>query len=191
MTEKDRKRLREEVQKLPKAPEAEGMNDSTWPSEEVEVREGFPGRLFHRCYYGWGGAVVMWMKAKRFEQPLAILDLAHKHDLVTEARYRRLSRDLGAREVRPVSKRPVWDREERVLRFEGTIVRRIRSLKVAANIVSILDGFQGRNWPARIDAPQDLVGQTLHDAVKSLNKGLRKISFHVDGDGQWITWRRR
>jgi hypothetical protein len=120
------------------------------------------------------------------------VELGYEHGFLTEPDYRRLLQRIGEKEKRKrQAKLPVWDREERELRFEGTVVRTIRSLAVAHNIVAILDAFEAYRWRFRVDAPAELVDQALYDAVHTLNKGLKKMKFHVDGDGRQIRWARR
>lgn len=136
-------------------------------------------------------AIRKLMDLRKISQPRAILGLGLALSFLTPPDYERLLRAIGEGERKPrESKLPVWDRETRTLSFEGVVIRSIRSLKVAKNVVAILDAFEGHRWPSRIMNPTGDVGQPVHDAVKSLNNGLTKISFHVDNDGQQITWRR-
>jgi len=146
------------------------------------------------CLERKGSLVNLWRELKKFSQPRAILELAHALHLVTELDYQWICRELGEEEKRsPTSKLPVWSREPRTLSFEGKLIRRIRSLKVACNVVKILDVFEERRWPSRIGNPlHDPVSiMQIHQAVHSLNKGLTGIIFHVDGDGTSVTWSRR
>ena len=191
MTEKDRKLLQKQVEKEPRNPEIDDLDSSKMPAEDVELREGSAGKLLHRCYYRWG-AVGMWMRLKRLTWPVTIVDLAYEHGLVHESVHRRLLQALRARsERRSQSKLPVWDREEKTLRFKGTVIRKIRSLGVAKNIVAILDGLQAKHRQLRIPTPLDTGQQALHDTIRSLNKGLKKLAFHACDDGQSISWSRR
>jgi hypothetical protein len=188
MTKEDREKLRDMVNAAPVDPEIDDVDYPDAPPEEVEVLEGSPGRLLHRCYYRWR-ADGMWMRAREVAQPRAIVELAVEHGFVTEAEYRRLLRDIGETETRTrQSKLPEWDREGGQLRLDGTTIRTVRRLSVAENIVAILDAFQTEGWCSRIDAPGQLQDQTLHDAVYSLNKSLEKIKFHVSGDGAHVRW---
>ena len=106
----------------------------------------------------------------------AILDLGLKLNLLTVADHQRLLDALGAKHRPPSGKgkRPTWDRDARELRFEGRVVRRLRSLKVARNAVAILDAFEASGWQAQVPNPLDtaISPERLHDAVYSLNKGL-------------------
>lgn len=138
--------------------------------------------------------VAHWMRWRNLPREQAILDLGLKLNLLTVADHQRLLEALGAKH-RPLSgkgKRPTWDRDARELRFEGRVVRRLRSLKVARNAVAILDAFEASGWQAQVPNPLDtaIAPERLHDAVYSLNKGLAGIAFHVEGDGARISWRR-
>ena len=190
MTERDRGRLKEELAKEPYDPKFDDIDSKKLPPEDLEMKEGLPGSVLQRCYYRWG-AVGMWMKLKELSQPEAIVDLAYQRGL-PEATRQRLLDALGAKPpAKRPSKVPVWNREQKVLRFEGTVIRKIRSLGVAKNIVTILDGFQAKHWQLRIPTPLDTGQQALHDTIRSLNKGLKKLAFHACDDGQSISWSRR
>jgi hypothetical protein len=159
-------------------------------NEEEQERLG--GDL-EACCRREGGIVGAWMELKKVSSPRAILEIARGLGLLIEDEFERMMDELGEeRKKRRSSKLPVWDREERELRFEGSVIRRIRSLKVAKNIVLILDRFQECEWQPRIENPLDatLSPQPLHDAVHSLNSGLKKIRFRVEGDGTKIAWSR-
>lgn len=191
MTEKDRRKLRDEVEMAPRVAKFDDREFPSVPSEEVELEDGFPGKIFHRCCWRWG-ADGIWMRVKGFQQPEAIIDLAYELGMLWEPDRRRLLRELGIAKRRPAQqKRPVWEDQTLELRFEGSTVRRIRSRKVARRIVAILDAFEARNWPQKVDAPPEMNGTTLHDAVYSLNRDMKKLVFSVTGDGTQIMWERR
>jgi hypothetical protein len=94
------------------------------------------------------------------------------------------------------SLRPKWDKRRRELRLVS---------KSAKCIITILDAFEARGFPTEIDDPlmghvdrQDSPGPEyledpprLHDAIKSLNKGLEPntIRFHANGTGRGIYWK--
>ena len=133
------------------------------------------------------------MELKKVSPPRAILEIARGLGLLIEDDFQRTMDELGEkRKKRRSPKHLVWDREDRKLHFEGSVIREIRSLKVAKNIVLILDRFQECGWQPRIENPLDttLSPQRLHDAVHSLNCGLKKIRFRVEGDGTAIAWSR-
>ena len=145
-----------------------------------------PGGVFYRCYQRWG-AVRIWMKLKGIPQLDAIVDLAYQRGL-SQADYQRLLHAIGAKPpAKHVLKRPVWDRDEKTLRFQRSVLCRIRSLSIATNLVAILDAFERRNWRMEIAAP--LKGEALRDAVNSLNNKQKRIRFFVDGSS--VGWKRR
>jgi hypothetical protein len=191
LTEKDRKWLQAEADKEPHMPGVDDMELEGIPTDDVEIRNGSAGRQLHRCFYRWG-AVGMWERLKGVTNLVAIVDLAYEHGFIHESMQRRLLEALGTRPARrPPSKLPVWNREEKILRFEGTIIRRIRSLKVASNIVAILDHFQASGWRSSIPNPLEAARPVPSDTIYSLNDGLKKIAFHVCNDGESISWSRR
>lgn len=190
MTKEDREKLLDKLNAEPANPAIDSVEHPGGPTESEEVREGRPGRLLHRSYYRWG-VVGLWMIAKKVEQPRAIVELAYELGFIMEPAYRRLLQNVGERKRKTrQSKLPVWDRDERTLRFENTKVRTIRSLKVARNVVAILDAFQDHRWYPKVDAPAGLTGQALRDAVYRLNRGLKKLRFYVDGDSSQVRWSR-
>lgn len=133
----------------------------------------------------------MWMRLKGLQQPEAIVDLAYELGMLTEPDRRRLCRELGIVKRRPAQrKRPEWDGQTLELRFEGSVVRRIQSRKVATNIVAILDAYEARNWPQKIAVLRKLIGK-LQDTIYSLNRGMWKLVFRVTADGTQIKWERR
>jgi hypothetical protein len=137
-------------------------------------------------------AIRKLMELRKSSQPRAILELGRGLNFLTDVDYQRLLREIGEAERKPArSKLPVWNRETGTLQFEGSEIRKVRSPSVARHATAILDTFEGHRWPSRIANPIGETGQTLHDAVKALNRGLKKISFHVEGDGWQISWRRR
>jgi len=136
-------------------------------------------------------AIKTLMKLRKMSQCRAILELALATDLLTNAGYQRLLREIGQGEPEPApTKRPVWDDKTGTLRFGKSLLRTIQSLTRAKNQVAILDTFESHKWVSRIPNPL-APGQQAHDAVFALNRDQKKISFSVAGDGEWIIWARR
>lgn len=82
----------------------------------------------------------------------------------------------------PIAPKPEWDKETRTLRFDGKVIREVRS---DAAWTPILDVFQEDSWPSKVDNPLP------HDAdvpagLRSLNKGLDRLRFKKDGEA--ICW---
>jgi hypothetical protein len=84
--------------------------------------------------------------------------------------------------------KPVWNAETNKLSFHGKVVREVRAGHIAGRIRPILDQFQASDWVERVDAPRNFDPQTVREAVKSLNDGLRVIRFRSDGTGGGVIW---
>ena len=172
------------------------LTDREWRQIEGELQEYFPstvslqaGKKPRPLPHEY--ALRTLVRLRNISQPRAIIDLALANDLLTDAAYRRLLREIGEGEPEPApTKRPVWDATTATLRFENTTLRTFKSPKRAKNLVGILDAFETGKWVTRVKNPLE-PGQQVHDAVKGLNRGLKKIIFHVQGDGQWLSWARR
>jgi hypothetical protein len=64
---------------------------------------------------------------------------------------------------------------------------------VARNIITILDTFEESGWPPGIDDPipggHGVVSSArLHQAIHSLNRGLKRLRFRSNGSGDGIIW---
>lgn len=81
----------------------------------------------------------------------------------------------------------VWHKSLGELRRNGEVVRKVRSVKVAKNVVIILDVFQEEKWPRRVDSPFT-TDEKRREAVSSLNEGLSQLVFEADGNDS-IRWR--
>lgn len=88
---------------------------------------------------------------------------------------------------------PHWNRERRLLTFDGVIVKQFRW--PATNQERILSTFEEENWPVRIldplaPAPEQVIKQRLRETIKSLNRGQTnaQIHFRGDGTGAGIIW---
>lgn len=85
-------------------------------------------------------------------------------------------KELRARTIRPIHLKPVWNKIEQKLYYDGEVIRTVRVGK-AKNIVKVLDSFQELNWRLEIDCPLD-AGKS-NETIKSLNENLTKIRFHA------------
>lgn len=135
-------------------------------------------------------AIKTLVKVRQLSECRAILELALATDLLSEASYRRLLREIGELSAaRPVGK-PEWDRSAGELRFGGKVVKRVRGPRVAKNVVTVLDAFQEEGWPRHIDdpLPDGRKQKRLHDTVWSLNEDLEVIRFRADGSGEGFCW---
>lgn len=127
----------------------------------------------------------VYAKSRGVSHRRAIVELAYEVNLIPPADRDRLLRQLVENPVSTPTNVPQlhWNRSRGELLFEGTIVRRIRSIPVAVNIVAILDAFQSAHWKnLRVIAPlRD--SQAIRESVSSLNKGLRSDAFRFECDG--------
>jgi len=85
---------------------------------------------------------------------------------------------------------PTWDKALSQLLFDDEVVRKVSPQ--AANLIKILDAFQEDGWPKKIDSPFSPCEdgkQKRSDAIRELNKKLRKIRFESDGSGEGLLWK--
>ncbi len=133
--------------------------------------------------------VDTYVRLRRVSKTRAVLDLAHRIDLLTDRQYEQLLARIGEVD-RNSGDKPNWNPDRLELAVRGQVIRAIRSRNVAGNVVRVLDTFEELAWPDRIDDP--LPGgadeERLRDTVKSLNKDLSGIRFRADGTGKGIIW---
>jgi hypothetical protein len=91
---------------------------------------------------------------------------------------------------------PAWDHFAGELWFQSRLVKRFRN--AASNQRAILDAFQSRLWPPRVDDPLPWPEQPsiklkarLHDAIKNLNRDqtTRCLHFYGTDAGRGVGWR--
>jgi hypothetical protein len=88
---------------------------------------------------------------------------------------------------------PSWDRDTRVLRMDGCIVKQFRAPSPSQE--AILVAFEEEGWPAAIDDPlpphpaQD-AKRRLRNTIQSLNANQKNplLHFRGDGTGRRIVW---
>lgn len=139
------------------------------------------------------GTHGMWVELRGGSGFKAILEVARKLDHVSEQDYVWLLRELGL-EANPISEpnRPYFDHNHGKLFFGNKSIRRVRMNKNPTHIQIILDAFQEAGWVPRIENPlkgdEQRDQQQLHQVLRSLNDGLKKIKFHALEGGQAIRW---
>ena len=89
----------------------------------------------------------------------------------------------------PPMPKPYWNRFDGKLSFDGEVIRKIRRIGNATNVVLVLDTFQELGWPDRVDSPLSGGGQQHHATISSLNEGLSRIRFQSDGEGKGFIWK--
>ena len=144
------------------------------------------------CYTRLKGTAGMWMKLRGVNYDRAVIEVAHELGFLRDSDKRWLLREIGKGVERSTSPdHPCWEAKTGELRFGNRIVRRVRIMRVPTNIQKILDAFQDSGWPPQINNPLTLGPQQLHQALRSLNYGLKKLRFHASGGGLAIYWERR
>ncbi len=83
-----------------------------------------------------------------------------------------------------------WRRETHELLLNGQVIRKVRVMRFN-NIPRILDAFAAAGWPRGIPDPLSAGQQTVHQALSSLNQGLKQIKFHSQCGGTFIYWQRQ
>lgn len=147
------------------------------------------GKSLQDAYAKHGGTIGMWCKLRGGRGAQAVVSLAHTLNLLTDMDVAWLLRDLESR-VDPQDREThlEWDHIRGELRCNDEVIRRVR-VKIAKNLVCVLDAFQEDAWPDRIDSPLK-PGTDPRDAIKVLNRKLTQVRFHADGTGQGIKWSR-
>ena len=138
------------------------------------------------------GTARMWREARGGSIEQAIIGVAEGVNLMDAATARWLRRELGEEEGSTTAEdeHPTWNVDRGELRFGGQLIRRLRVLQRPTNIQQILDEFEAAEWPSRIDNPLSLGQEQLHQALRSLNRGLDLIRFHGQEGAQAGTWTR-
>jgi hypothetical protein len=131
--------------------------------------------------------IAMWIRARRGSEYRAIVDIAVAVGLMPPNRREWLLREAGEPAAIPAADTPYWDRDRCKLYLGSKVIRTVRSLRISANIVSILDAFELGRWPAAIDnrlpASTMIDPRSLGHAIASLNENLTDIRFFGNGSG--------
>ena len=148
------------------------------------------GGSLEQCYPRLGTA-GMWMQIRRVSLERAVIEVARELGFLDQPTANWLLREVGEELPRsPSASLPAWDRKSGILRLGKHTIRRIRVMKDPSNIQQILDAFQAAGWPARIPNPLSLGQQQLHESLRSLHWGLKKLRFRSQEGGRAITWER-
>jgi hypothetical protein len=135
------------------------------------------------------GTVGIWIELRGVSPARAVVDLARVLGFLDETNYRWLLRGLGEDGDRPTAPdRPTWNPQQGDLRWKKQVLRRVRVMAAPSNVQIILDAFQATHWAQQICNPLPHGQQQLHQALRSLNRGLKKIRFHAREGGQAIRW---
>jgi hypothetical protein len=177
--------LREQGQRVNLLASAERLWHDVLTAEDREKL----GNNFVECY-GRLRTIGMWMTLRGVSRDRAIVDLAYLIGHIDETRHGRLLREIGEQpQVLHTADRPTWNASTGELCYQGQLLRRVRILSSPTNIQLILNAFEQSKWCSSVDNPLSTDAQQLHQALRSLNKGLEKIRFHAQRGAQAITWR--
>lgn len=135
--------------------------------------------------------IDIWAGLRGMSMELAVVDLARRAQILPQIDCDWLATAVGGTDRDHCPRDlPEWDRSVRELRLGGTVVKRIRSISVARNVVAILDALQESGWPRQMDdpLPEGRNQRRLHETVKSLNSNLQRLRFRADGTGAGFTW---
>jgi len=131
--------------------------------------------------------ITMWIRARRGSEYRAIVDISVAVGLMTADRREWLLREAGEEAAIPAADKPYWNRDDCKLCLGRKVIRTVRSRKIAARIVCILDAFELQRWPTSISNPMpELTAadpKTLRHAIGSLNENLTDIKFFGNGSG--------
>ena len=142
--------------------------------------------------------IDIWVKIRGVSPTRAVLEMAYKVDLLTKRGLHRLLCSFGEEEVKSAEfPYPEWNEQLGELRLGNTMIKRVRQLKEANNVASILNRFQASGWPYCIGNPlpfrknlRQSPARRLRDAINSLNENLKLIQFHIAKHGREIAWER-
>jgi hypothetical protein len=148
------------------------------------------GSDFQTAYRDHGGTVGMWQKLHGGTVERAIVEANVKLQFLND-----LDREWLLGELRETLKppgssvKPRWDPVHGELSLEGHIIRMVRPFRTPSNIQQILDQFRHHRWRKKVENPLGGQGQQqLHQALRTLNKGLQRISIHSEDGGKSIRW---
>jgi hypothetical protein len=104
--------------------------------------------------------------------------------------------DLAPAEISVTTTIPSWNRETGELRLNDRLVKHIKNIKQAVNVIRILDAFERDGWPEVMGDPLPYATERkrrerLGEALKSLNCKLVGLRFLRNGSTQCIRWVRR
>ena len=142
-------------------------------------------------YQAWkqhGRTAGMWATARGGSKERAIVEVAYALDWLDSKTYRQLLDALGGGPGE--GSRPHWIADSGELWFDGELIRSVKNLAQAKNIVRILAAFEESRWPPRVEDPITSGGEsdTRRRTIETLNKGLTRIRFTCTGDGLSFGW---
>jgi hypothetical protein len=135
----------------------------------------------------------MWNVARGGTPDEVFLDAAHALGFLTDQARESLAQFVPGTLRKKDPARPCWNSETRQLIYRGKVVREVKRIRQAYNIVTILQAFETAGWPPRIDdshgrKPTD---ETWRRDMANLNKLIRVpiIRSECDGNGTGFLWK--
>jgi hypothetical protein len=161
-------------------------------SETDRERLGGP----FKAAFAQHGTFGMWIELRGGSPLRALIDSGHAIGYLSKVDHQWLLREIGESEDPAEDGGSLrWDRTTRELTLGSRIIRRVRSLRVAKDVAAILDAFEEAEWPRSIETPASidtsLSSTPVHNVVRTLNRNLHAIRFHVDEGGSRVFWDRR
>ena len=146
------------------------------------------GDDLYQAWKQYGRTAGMWAAARGGAKERAIVEVAYALDWLDSKTYRQLLDAVGGGPGE--GRRPRWIADSGELWFDGEVVRHIRHVVRATNVVRILAAFEESRWPPRVYDPITSGGESdqRRRAIESLNKGLTRIRFTCTGDGESFGW---
>ena len=138
-----------------------------------------------------GGVIGVWRKFHGGSQPRAIIECAWRLGHLTADKREWLIDKIGETQQPDndggTTARIVWDRATGKLTMDGKLIRNVRVMRYN-HLPEILDAFEVRGWPQSIPNPLAADQQTVHETVRTLNRGLQCLHFHAQDGGKFIYW---
>lgn len=136
-----------------------------------------------------GGTAGMWAKAKEVSRERALVDIAYALDWLETAKCEWLLEVIGEKASTVI--KPQWNNTTGELWFDGELVRKVANMAKAKNVVTILNTCEENGWQERFADPitSGKDSDTRRRVLESLNKGLKRLRFVCNGDGQTFSWK--
>lgn len=180
--------LRQKLDELEPRVQSNAAAIAIWERHIAADERKALGDDLYQAWKAHGRTAGLWAAVRGGSKERAIVEVAYALDWLDSQTYRQFLDALGGGPG--VGRRPRWIARTGELWFDGEVVRHIRHVVRATNVVRILAAFEESGWPQRIDDPITCGGESdqRRRAIESLNKGLTRIRFSCTGDGESFGW---
>jgi hypothetical protein len=187
--------LVEELQNLQCRIQTTSFAETFWHDILSKREQKRLGSSLEKAWEEYQSTLGMATKAWSCTAGEALIRICREYGSMSSSRIDRLEQALGnskrSKTREEMDLQPEWRKDEAKLYFRGEVVRTIRSIARAQNVVRILDAFQNGDWPTRVDDPLRYKDpHQLRETVRSLNRGLSLIRFKMDGASKGVCWGR-